>query len=292
MALKIISAEERMNRPRGIKGAIFGPHGVGKTSLLWTLPQEQTCFISIEAGDLAIDGKGENDEAWKGASIEPRTWQECVDIACLFGGPDPSKRDEQNYSQAHYKYLCETYPDIVAKRDAYRIHFWDSISVASRLCWQWATGQPEAFSEKTGAKDTRGAYGRIGREIVEWLTHIQHTEGKIVWVVGGLDPNDDFSNPWKLQIEGAQGANKLPGIFDEIISMVMMPAEDGGKSYRAFVTSLENPWKYPAKDRSGCLEMIEPPHLGMLIKKIEAGKRLIQPESYNYTIPEIKTQEA
>ena len=96
MALKIISAEERMNRPRGIKGAIFGPHGVGKTSLLWTLPQEQTCFISIEAGDLAIDGKGENDEAWKGASIEPRTWQECVDIACLFGGPDPSKRDEQN----------------------------------------------------------------------------------------------------------------------------------------------------------------------------------------------------
>lgn len=289
MALKIISADERMRRPRSIKGILAGPHGVGKTSLLWTLEQAETCFLSIEAGDLAIESKNEDGETWQGATIEIRTWQDCVDMACLFGGPDPSKRPDQNYSQAHYDYLCKAYPDIVEKRDTYRIHFWDSISVASRLCFQWAGGEPDSFN-KDGARDTRGTYGLIGRELIEWLTHIQHTPGKIVWVSCGLDPQDDFAQPWKLQIEGSQAANKLPGIFDEVISMVMMPGVDGGKSYRAFVTSLENPWKYPAKDRSGCLEMVEPPHLGNLIQKIEAGKRLIQPEAYNYTIP--KAQEA
>ncbi len=276
MALKIISADERLQESTSIKGVIFGPHGIGKTSLLWTLPVNETLFINIEAGGLAV-------KAWPGAECCPSTWEECLEYACLFGGPDPSKRNDQRFSQAHYDYLCATYPEIVAMRDKYRIHFWDSISVASRLCWQWATGQPEAVSEKTGAKDVRGTYGLIGRDIVEWLTHIQHTRGKIVWAVGGLDATDDFSNPWKPQIEGAQAANKLPGIFDQVISMVMMPGET--EPYRAFVTSLVNPWKYPAKDRSGCLEMVEPPHLGNIIAKIEAGKRLIKPEEYTYTIP-------
>jgi hypothetical protein len=277
MALKIVSAEERMKEQTSIKGVIAGPHGIGKTSLLWTLPQEQTLFINIEAGGLAVQN-------WPGDTISPSTWDECLDVACIFGGPDPSKRADQRYSQAHYDYLCSEHPDMVRLRDKYHIHFWDSISVASRLAWQWATGQPEAFSEKTGAKDTRGVYGLIGRDLVEWLTHIQHTSGKIVWVLCGLDTQDDFANPWKLQIEGAQAANKLPGIFDEIISMAMLQDENGNP-YRAFVTQLVNTWKYPAKDRSGCLEMVEPPHLGALIAKIEAGKRLIQPEAYNYTIP-------
>ena len=31
---------------------------------------------------------------------------------------------------------------------------------------------------------------------------------------------------------------------------------------------LTNPWAYPAKDRSGCLEQIEEPHLGKLITKL------------------------
>lgn len=283
MALKIISADERMAEKTSPKGIIAGEHGIGKTSLLWTLPQEETLFINIEAGGLAA-------QTWHGDDIRPETWQECLDIACIFGGPDPSKRKDQNYSQAHYDYLCKELPEIVEKRDKYRIHFWDSISVASRLCWQWATGQPDAFNSE-GAKDTRGAYGLIGRDIVEWITHIQHTKEKIVWIACGLDPQDDFTHPWKLQIEGAQAANKLPGIFDEVISMVMMDDPEG-EPYRAFVTSLVNPWKYPAKDRSGCLEMVEPPHLGNLIKKIEAGKRLVQPEAYTYQIPETKTQEA
>ena len=41
-----------------------------------------------------------------------------------------------------------------------------------------------------------------------------------------------------------------------------------GAPYRAFVTQAINPWGYPAKDRSGRLDMIEEPHLGKLMAKI------------------------
>ena len=56
MALRIISAEERLAESRGIKAAIFGGSGQGKTSLLWTLPADRTIFMDLEAGDLAVEG--------------------------------------------------------------------------------------------------------------------------------------------------------------------------------------------------------------------------------------------
>lgn len=49
MTLPIISADERLKKTKGIKGCIFGKSGIGKTSLLWTLPAEKTLFFDLEA---------------------------------------------------------------------------------------------------------------------------------------------------------------------------------------------------------------------------------------------------
>jgi AAA domain len=54
--LPIISADARLAANRGIKGCILGAYGIGKTSLLWTLPVESTLFFDLEAGDLAVIG--------------------------------------------------------------------------------------------------------------------------------------------------------------------------------------------------------------------------------------------
>ena len=278
MGFNIITADERAEQPRSIKGAVFGPHGIGKTSLLWTLDPASTLFINLEAGDLAV-------QDWAGDMINIRTWTEARNMACLVGGPNPARRADQTYSQAHYDHVKTENSDFAATLDKYAVHFWDSISVASRLSFQWAGGEPESFSDKTGAKDIRGTYGLIGRELIEWLTHIQHTPNKTVWVVGGLDRKlDDANRPvWTLQIEGAQAGLKLPGIFDQIICMVELPGE-AGTTYRAFVNHLVNPWGYPAKDRSGRLEMIEKPHLGDLMDKI-AGPVKPAAERLNYSMP-------
>lgn len=261
MALPIISADQRLAEPRGIKGTIFGKSGIGKTSLLWTLDPATTLFIDLEAGDLAIEG-------WSGDSVRPRTWAECRDFAVFIGGPNPALRDDQVYSEAHFAAVCERFGDPAAL-DRYHTVFIDSITVAGRLCFQWCKGQPEAFSEKTGKPDVRGAYGLHGREMIAWLTHLQHTRAKNVWFVGILDEKlDDFNRRiFQPQIDGAKTGLELPGIVDEVLTMAEIK-DDAGAPYRAFVCQTINPWNFPAKDRSGRLDLIEEPHLGRLMAKI------------------------
>ncbi|KPL53181.1 hypothetical protein ABB55_13960 [Prosthecomicrobium hirschii] len=270
MALPIITADQRLAEPRGVKGCIFGKSGIGKTSLLLSLDPTSTLFIDLEAGDLAIEG-------WPGDTLRPRTWGECRDLAVYIGGPNPALRSDQPYSEAHFAAVAEQFGD-PAVLDRYETIFVDSITVAGRLCFQWCRGQPEAFSDKTGKPDIRGAYGLHSREMIAWLTHLQHTRAKNVWFVGILDEKlDDFNRRvFSPQIDGSKTGLELPGIVDEVVSMVELKADDGA-SYRAFVCQTLNPQGFPAKDRSGRLDMVEEPHLGRLMAKIRSGPRRTLP---------------
>ena len=261
MALPIILADQRFAEPRGIKAAIFGKSGVGKTSLLWTLNPETTLFFDLEAGDLAIEG-------WAGDAIRPRTWEECRDFAVFIGGPNPAIPNGRPYSAAHYEYACAHYGD-PSFIDKYKSVFVDSITVAGRLCFAWAKEQPEAFSEKTGKPDLRGAYGLHGRELLAWITHLQHTRAKDLFFVGILDEKlDDFNRKiFVPQIDGAKAGLELPGIVDLVLTMTEM-ADAEKTLHRVFVCQTLNPWGYPAKDRSGRLDLVEEAHLGRLIAKI------------------------
>ncbi len=276
--MAIIAAEQRLSEDRGVKGCIFGKSGIGKTSLLWTLPPEKTLFFDLEAGDLAIEG-------WQGDTIRPRTWQACRDIACFIGGANPALRRDQCYSQAHYQAVCQKLgdPEILDKYDTI---FIDSITVAGRLCFNWCKGQPQAFSERTGKPDMRAAYGLHGQEMIAWLTHLQHTRHKNIWFVGILDEKTDDHNRrfYQPQIEGSKTGLELPGIVDEVITMADMTNSDD-QSYRAFVCQTLNEHGYPAKDRSGRLNVIEEPHLGKLMQKIAGNAKPIV-ERLTHVIPD------
>ncbi|MBF0097148.1 MAG: ATP-binding protein [Magnetococcales bacterium] len=267
--LPIITADQRMAERHGIKGVLVGPVGAGKTTQLNNLNPDSTLFFDLEAGDLAV-------EQWPGDTIRPRTWDDIRDFSVFIGGPNPALRNDQYYSSAHYQAVVAKFGD-PAVLDKYETVFVDSITVAARLCLQWCKGQPQAFSEKSGKPDMRGAYGLLGQEMISWLTHLQHTRNKNVWFVGILNKLlDDFNRPYyALQLEGSKTGLELPGIVDEVITLTDMQAEDG-KQYRVFVCHTMNPWGYPAKDRSGRLNMVEEPHLGRLMAKISGPVRPIQ----------------
>jgi hypothetical protein len=267
--LQIVTADERLAEPRGIKAAIFGKAGIGKTTLLMTLQSSTALFFDLEAGDLAVEG-------WQGDSMRPRTWEECRDLACFIGGANPALRDDQAYSAADYARVCQQFGD-PAQLDRYQTIFVDSITVAGRLCLQWCRGQPEAFAERTGKPDLRGAYGLHGREMIAWLTQLQHTRAKNVIFVGVLDEKlDDFNRRvFSPQIDGSKTGLELPGIVDEVLTLAEI--KDGeGAPYRAFVCQTINPWGFPAKDRSGRLDLIEEPHLGRLFDKIHGPARPLE----------------
>jgi hypothetical protein len=264
-AMKIITASERMERKGGIKAVILGPSGIGKTTLLKTLNPDTTLFFDLEAGDLAVEG-------WPGDTIQPRTWDDCRTLASLIAGPNPALRAEQPYSQAHFDHVNAD--GAAASFDKYETVFIDSITVAGRLCFQWSQGQPDAFSEKTGKPDTRGAYGLHGREMLAWLSQLQHARDKAIVFVGILDKKeDDYGRTtWTAQIEGSKVGRELPGIVDQVVTYQELQTEDGTQ-YRGLICTSPNVWTYPAKDRSGRLDQIEEPHLGKLFAKISGGER-------------------
>ena len=260
--MKIITADQRLAEKSGAKILIVGPSGVGKTSLLRSLNAEMlasTAVVDIEAGLLAVADLPVT-------SVRPRTWDECRDIACALGGPNPALPATAAYSEAHYNEVMKN-PEL-AKLVPFHTLFIDSLTGAGRLCFTWAEQQPEATSER-GRKDLRAIYGLHARSMLGWLNQLQHARERTVVFVAVLEKNvDDFNvATWQPQIEGGKTGRELPAIVDEIITMTWIDFGDR-KPVRAFVCTNPNPWGYPAKDRSGRLEQLEPPNLGALITKL------------------------
>ena len=274
MAFRIITADERLSAAENKTSlAIFGPPGVGKTTLLKSLPAEETVCLDLEAGMKSV-------QDWRGDSIPVRSFTDFRDLAVLIGGPDPAQHPKSWYGAEYHAWLQQQYlgtgiEDFLARK---RIVFVDSITDLTRQAMAYARQQPEAFSERTGKPDVRGAYGLLGREVIQALKHLQHARGKTVIFVGVLEKvTDEFgATTWQPQMEGTKAGRELPGIVDQVVSMQLFGRDAKGdwtldetSAERRLVCRSGNPWGLPAKDRSGRLDVTEPPDLGALIAKID-----------------------
>jgi hypothetical protein len=260
--VKIINVNERLTEVRGAKVLIMGPTGVGKTSLLRTVDPATALLVDIEAGDLSILDVPV-------PTIRIDDWPTARDLAVRIGGPNPSFPPAASYSRAHY----DAVGGALSGLDRIQIVFVDSLGATTRLAHRWCEQQPEAFSDRTGKKDVRGAYGLLGREMILWLNQLQHARERHVVFIGILERIvDEFGRgEWQLQCEGSKTARELPGIIDEVITYQFVDFGDA-KPVRSFVCTSPNPWSYPAKDRSGKLDQLEPPDLGKLLAKLTNRK--------------------
>jgi hypothetical protein len=273
MLVRIVTADERLSGAQNKTSvAIFGPPGVGKTSLLKTLPSDQTVCLDLEAGMKSV-------QDWPGASIPIRSFVDFRDLAVLIGGPDPAADPNAWYSAQHHQHARTVYAgtgieEFLASKS---IIFVDSITDLTRQVMTYAKQQPEAFSERTGKPDVRGAYGLLGREVIQALKHLQHAVGKTVIFVGVLEKvTDEFNvSTWQPQMEGSKASRELPGIVDQVMSLhLFSQAADGTyvldekATERRLVCRAGNPFGLPAKDRSGRLDFTEVADLGAVLSKI------------------------
>jgi hypothetical protein len=262
MTLKIISAGQRHSEPRGAKILLLGPTGIGKTSLLRTIDPTTALFTDIEAGDLSV-----RDIAID--TLRPRTWPQCRDLAVYLAGANPAVQADSVYGEKHLDAVIDQFdnPEGLAR---YQTYFIDSLTAAGRLCFTWAQRQAEAFSERSGKRDLRGAYGLHAREMCAWLMHLQQARRVNIVFVGVLETvTDDLRHvEHRLQMEGARTARELPAVVDQIITYNWVTFAGDDTPTRIFVCTSPNPWQFPAKDRSGRLDQLEPPHLGNLFDKL------------------------
>ena len=273
MPVRIVTADERLSAANNKTSfAIFGPPGSGKTYMLKSLPPAETVCLDLEAGMKSV-------QDWPGGSIPVRSFPDFRDLAVLIGGPDPAADPNAWYSAHHHQHVRGIYAgtgveEFLASKS---IVFVDSITDLSRQAMVYARQQPEAFSERTGKPDVRGAYGLLGREVIQALKHLQHAPAKTVIFVGVLEKVTDETHgvTWQPQMEGSRTGRELPGIVDQVMSLHLF-ARDGEGSYvlderateRRLVCRAGNPFGLPAKDRSGRLDLTEPPDLGALLAKI------------------------
>jgi hypothetical protein len=103
MPVRIVTADERLATANNKTSlAIFGVPGVGKTSLLKTLPPDQTVCLDLEAGMKSV-------QDWPGASIPIRSFVDFRDLAVLIGGPEPAADPNAWYSAQHHQHACAVY---------------------------------------------------------------------------------------------------------------------------------------------------------------------------------------
>jgi hypothetical protein len=211
-----------------------------------------------------------------------RSFADFRDLAVLIGGADPAQDNASWYSASHFEHVRSVHRDsgIEEFLATKAIVFVDSITDLTRQAMLYARQQPEAVSERTGKPDVRGAYGLLGREVIQALKHLQHAPGKTVIFVGVLEKvTDEFNTvTWQPQMEGTKAARELPGIVDQVLSMQLFARNADGawvldekSAERRLVCKAGNPYGLPAKDRSGRLDMTEPPDLGRLLAKINTS---------------------
>jgi hypothetical protein len=255
--ISIVSPEERLAEPLGARILLLGPNGAGKTTQARLLDSGATLFIDSENGSLAIA-----DVRMSHCRIE--TWQEFCDLIVRIVGPNRSFAPHENFSHAHFDRVGGYLPGW----ERFQTFFVDTVTAMIRLCFRWALAQPEVITER-GKLDLRSVYGLLARTVLLALHHLQSARGKNVILVGALETvTDDYGRTeHRLQAEGQRIAREILGIVDIVVTMNFIDFDDG-KPTRAFVCTSPNPWHFPGKDRSGKLEMVEPPDLGALIAKI------------------------
>lgn len=240
MAIEFTTANEA-SEIGGVKTAVYGDSGVGKTLLMATMPAP--ILISAESGLLSLRKK--NLERIYGAGTVGIDYDvKVIKVSTV-----------EDLSAAHA--WCKKH----AYSTGFRSVGLDSISEIMEVILSNAKAQ---------VKDPRQAYGELIEKGTMFVRAFRDLPGLNVCVSAKMEAFKDDVGVTKYgpSIPGSKMGPALPYYFDEVFRLgVNKDAQ--GKSYRFLQTQPD--LQYVAKDRSGMLEPVEYPHLGAVFSKVLAA---------------------
>ena len=167
------------------------------------------------------------------------------DLVCAHRRTEPLIWSERALFAAHFDRVGGYLPGI----ENVRTVFFDTMTATGRLCFRYASAQPETFSERTGKPDLRSAYGLARpRTLADVASPSAKRRGLNIILIGAMETIvDDFGRiTHQLQMEGQRVPREIRGIVDLVITMASIDFGDG-KPVRAFVCTSPNPWNYPGE---------------------------------------------
>lgn len=228
-------------KPITIEGAdrvtalVIGQPGIGKTSLLRTIPEEEAVLtLSAESGllcvrDLVASGRV--------AGFEINSIEEFQEALAALKAP--------NY-QAAYRWV-----------------FIDSLTEIATRCVE---AMQRKYPDKGDSFKLWGDYNDTMTRLIKDLRDLRPYN--VVFTCLETTELDDVKRRFIApDMPGKQLKERLTSYFDEVFYMATVINSEGHEQ-RVFYTAPYN--RQPGKDRSGKLAQVEHPHLGYIKNKIMA----------------------
>jgi len=229
MALKPITADSTDR----FTALVIGESGIGKTSLIRTLPDdENVCLLSAESGLLCIR------DLVKSKRVTGFEIGSFAEMREAFSMLNTDKFKE------HYKWI-----------------FIDSLTeIASRA----VEAMKAKYPKKADSFPMWGEYNDLMTQMIKGFRDISHYS-VVFTCLPSIEKDETNKRYTAPSISGSGLKERLTSYFDEVFYMTSQKDSDGNDE-RVFITQ---PWeRYPAKDRSGALALIEQPNLTEIKHKI------------------------
>ena len=223
-----------------LKILVFGQPGVGKTTLARTI-QEPTLIISAEAGLLSLSG----------SSID------------VFDMTVDEKGDLLPKEKRIFRVL-EVYNYLVKEKTKYKWIFLDSLTEIGQNCVEWLDAE---FPDRKDGLVKWGEYYKKMRGIIKSFRDLPNYN-VVFTALSSWDKDENSRKFIGVDLNG-KISQQVPQFFDEVFYMYTQKTDD--KITRHLLTQPTD--TCVAKDRSGKLEKIETPDLGLISEKINGRKK-------------------
>jgi len=122
---------------------------------------------------------------------------------------------------------------------------------------------------KASCKDGRQQYGMLADRMNGVIRDFRDLEYNVYMTAQQEYDKDEFTGMMinRAKMPGKQLGASLPYFFDEVFQLIEATTPQG-QSYKALKTKPDA--ANDAKDRSGCLDPLEEPHLGKIFAKIKS----------------------
>lgn len=217
---------------------VVGPSGIGKTSLVRTLPDPESkiLIISAESGLACLDGTS-------------------IDVLEV----DPLKPMES--LEEIYDALCTD-----AYKKKYNYIFIDSLTEIGQLIVSELKRDPH-YGQPKNALPMWGKYGELMTTIVKGYRDL--SDYSVIFTCLDAVEKDGLEKLESFNLQGSSIKNNVKAWFDLVLFYKVYRDEEGNHIRKLVTDISESPL---AKDRTGKLEPFEDADLSVIINKITGSK--------------------